>query len=141
KLTILASATGAKLNSNVHTGGGDDDTALLQAALDTAVTNGGVHLIMDGAARITGLRVHANTTIECRDKACGFFLADHANCPVLANANPSTTDRLDHHLTLLGGTYNQNCAHQAHHVPEDVHYTQAREFVVGLRLLGVENVL
>lgn len=141
KQTILASATGAKLNSNVSTGGGDDDTAPLQAALDSAVTHGGVHLIMDGAALITGLRVHANTTIECRDKSCGFFLADRANCPVLANANPSATERIDHTITLLGGTYNQNCAHQAHHVPEDVHYSEAREFVVGLRLLGVENVL
>ena len=139
--TILAGSTGAKLNSNVFTGGGDDDTAPLQAALDTAVASGGVHLVMDGAALITGLRVHSNTTIECRDKTCGFFLADHANQPVLANANPSATERLDRHLTLLGGTYNQNCRQQAHHVPENVHYTKAREFVVGLRLLGVENVL
>ena len=98
--TILASATGAKLNSNVNTGGGDDDTAPIQAALDAALTHGGIHLIMDGAALITGLRVHANTTIECRDKSCGFFLADRANCPVLANANPSATERIDHTITL-----------------------------------------
>jgi hypothetical protein len=141
KKTILASGTGAKLNSNVLTGGGEDDTAILQTALDTAVANGGVHLVMDGAALITGLRVHSNTTIECRDKTCGFFLADRANCPVLANANPSATERLDRNLTLLGGTYNQNCRAQAHHLPEGVHYTQANELVVGLRLLGVENVL
>lgn len=141
KKTILASATGAKLNSNVFTGGGDDDTAILQAALNTAATEGAVHLIMDGAALITGLVVHSNTTIECRDKTCGFFLADGANRPVLANAHPSRTQRLDRHLTLLGGTYNQNCRAQAHHLPEGVHYTQAKEFVVGLRLLGVENVL
>jgi hypothetical protein len=137
----LASATGAKLNSHVHTGGGDDDTAVLQAALDTAADGGGVHLIMDGAALVTGLTVHSHTTIECRDRTCGFFLADRANAPVLANAHPSATERRDRHITLLGGTYNQNCAHQAHHLPEGVHYTQAREFVVGLRLLGVEHVL
>lgn len=139
--TILASTTGARLNSDVQTGGGDDDTAALQAALDTALADGGVHLVMDGAARVTGLRVHSNTTIECRDRTCGFFLADHANSPVVANANPSATERRDRNLTLIGGTYNQNCRKQAHHLPEDVHYTKAREFVVGLRLLGVENVL
>lgn len=139
--TILASRTGAKLNSNVLTGGGDDDTAPLQAALDTAVAGGGVHLAMDGAALVTGLTIHSNTTIECRDRTCGFYLADRANRPVLANANPSAVARIDRNLTLLGGTYNQNCRQQAHHLPEGVHYTQAREFVVGLRLLGVENVL
>jgi hypothetical protein len=141
RIPILASETGAKLNSNVRTGGGDDDTVFLQAALDSAVTHGGIHLIMDGAARVTGLRVHANTTIECRDRTCGFFLADGSNCPVLANANPSAGERIDHDITLLGGTYNHNCRGQAHHLPPEVHYTQARELVVGIRLLGVENVL
>jgi hypothetical protein len=139
--TILASNTGAKLGSNVQTGGGDDDTKFLQAALDSATESGGVHLVMDGAALVTGLRVHSNTTIECRDKTCGFFLADRANGPVLANAHPSATARIDRNITLIGGTYNQNCRQQAHHLPEDVHYSQARELVVGLRLLGVENVL
>ena len=85
--SILASTTCAKLNSNVHTGGGDDDTAVLQSVLDLAATEGGVHLVMDGAALVRGLRVHSNTTIECRDKTCGFFLADHCDCPEIGRAH------------------------------------------------------
>ena len=39
------------LDSNVYTGGGTDRTAELQAILDLAL-DGGVYLIMDGAALI-----------------------------------------------------------------------------------------
>ena len=85
--TILASETGARLDSNVHTGGGADDTAALQAALDLAKGCGGVHLIMDGAALITGLCLYPNTTIECLNADCGFFLADGANTSLLHNAH------------------------------------------------------
>ena len=139
--TILASQAGARLDSNVETGGGTDDTAVLQKALDTAREGGGVHLVMDGAALGTGLRIHSNTTIECRNKACGFFQAAQSNCAVLMNANPSTGAITDRNLTLLGGTYNQNCLHQAHHVPPEVHYSKAERLVVALAFLGVENLL
>ena len=70
--TIYAGSV-AKLDSNVFTGGGTDDTAALQAVLDTAKDNGGVHLIMDGAALVSGLVVFSGTTIEALNKNCGFF--------------------------------------------------------------------
>lgn len=70
--TIIASQV-ATLDSNVYTGGGTDVTKELQAALDEALVCGGVHLIMDGAALISGLKVHSNTTIECLSRDCGFF--------------------------------------------------------------------
>jgi len=73
---IYASQTDAKLDSNVLTGGGTDDTLILQKVLDLALEYGGIHLIMDGAALITGLVLHSNTTIECLNKECGFYLAD-----------------------------------------------------------------
>lgn len=138
---IHASQTGAKLDSNVITGGGTDDTAEIQKVLDLAADEGGVHLIMDGAALITGLVVHSNTTIECLNKECGFYLADHANSPLITNANPSAEEILDHNITLLGGTYNHNCLHQAHHLPDDVPYDKADRFVVALSFFGVENLL
>ena len=56
--TIYASQAGAKLNSNVATGGGTDDTVALQTGLDRARDGGGVRLIMDGAALVTTLRRH-----------------------------------------------------------------------------------
>jgi len=138
---VYASQTGAKLNSNVYSGGGTDDTAILQRTLDSAQAGGGLHLIMDGAALVTGLVVHSNTTITCLNKECGFYQADHANQAILINAHPSATEIVDRNITLQGGTYNQNCLHQAHHLPEGVHYTRAERFVVGIAFFGVEHLL
>jgi hypothetical protein len=138
---IYASQAGATLDSNVHTGGGTDDTAALQRALDQAQEGAGVHLIMDGAALTTGLRVHSNTTIECLNPRCGFYQADHSDCALLINAHPSTGERIDHNITLLGGTYNQNCRNQVHHVPPEVHYSKAKRLVVAISFFGVENLL
>src|SRR5664280_2324763 len=56
---IYASQTGAKLDSNVHTGGGTDDTAILQSILDKVKVSGSLHLVMDGAALIKGLDIHS----------------------------------------------------------------------------------
>ena len=61
----------AKLDSNVITGGGTDDTNAIQGILDLAKEYGGVHLVMDGAALISRLFIHSNTTIECLNKDCG----------------------------------------------------------------------
>ncbi len=139
--TILASQAGARLDSNVETGGGTDDTAALQRALDAARDGAGVHLIVDGAALVTGLKVYSHTTIECRNKACGFFQAAQSNQALLGNAHPTTGRIEDRDIRLLGGTYNQNCAHQAHHVPPEVHYSKADRLVVALAFLGVEDLL
>jgi hypothetical protein len=138
---IYASQTEAKLDSNVFTGGGTDDTFILQKVLDLALEYGGMHLVMDGAALITGLVVHSNTTIECLNKACGFYLADHSNCALITNANPSAQEIVNQNITLLGGTYNHNCLHQVHHLPEGVHYSQADALVVAISFFGIENLL
>jgi len=61
---IHASQAGARLDSNVTTGGGSDDTVALQRVLDRAQTDGGVHLVMDGAALITGLQVHSTRRLN-----------------------------------------------------------------------------
>ena len=138
---IYASQTEAKLDSNVLTGGGSDDTPALQKILDLALEYGGIHLVMDGAALIAGLTVHSNTTIECLNKACGFYLADNSNSTMIINANPSAQEIIDRNITLTGGTYNHNCMHQVHHLPEEVHYTQADAFVVAISFFGIENLL
>ena len=84
--TVYASSV-AVLDSNVHTGGGTNVTRQLQGVLDLAKTEGGIHLIMDGAALVSGLILHSNTTIECLTKDCGFFLDDHSNCAIVTNAD------------------------------------------------------
>ena len=89
-LTILASETGARLDSDVRRGGGSDDTRFLQQALDRAGEDQPLELVMDGAALVRGLRLHSNTTIRCLNRACGFYLADGANEPVVRNATYTT---------------------------------------------------
>jgi hypothetical protein len=128
---VYASQAGAHLDSDVHRGGGTDDTEILQAVLNRASELGHLHLVMDGASLVRGLDIHSNTTIECLNPACGFFLNDGANRPILQNAHPSRGERKDRNITLLGGTYNQNCLNQAHHIEDNT-------WVVTLGFFGVE---
>ena len=114
-LKIIASEV-AKLDSNVYTGGGTDDTDALQKVLDMAPEHGGVHLVMDGAALVRGLKLHSNTTIECVNSDCGFYMADNANRPILSNYNWNILEITTYNIALIGGTYNHNCAHQVHHL-------------------------
>ena len=143
--TIVASDIAA-LDSNVYTGGGTDDTVVLQAALDEAAVCGGVHLIMDGAALISGLRLHSNTTIECLSRDCGFFQKPDSNCAVVSNYNWNFYDRQTRNIILKGGTYNQNCLHQAHDVPVDQSNAdisrlfEGRHWIFGLEFYGVEQL-
>ena len=117
RFCVIASEAGAKLDSNVETGGGTDQTELFQKILDLAVVWGGLHLIVDGAALVRSLAVHSNTTIECPNAACGFFHKGNDNAPLLRNADYSMTERLNKNITLLGGTYNGNCLQQVHDYP------------------------
>lgn len=143
----------AKLDSSVISGGGTDVTDLLQAVLDKAPEYGRLHLIMDGAALVRGLKVHDNTTIECMDKSCGFYLADNSDCAVLSTARFSYDENVrTKNITLIGGTYNHNCLHQAHDVPSSdpnavarnmpKRYVsdECRHLTVALEFIGVENL-
>ncbi|MBR5798382.1 MAG: hypothetical protein IKY29_05470 [Clostridia bacterium] len=143
--TVYAS-TVAALDSHVYHGGGTDDTQALQAVLDRAKTEGGIHLVMDGAALVSHLEVYSNTTIECLTADCGFFQKDNSNCAIVTNANWNITDRTIKNITLKGGTYNQNCAHQAHDVPVTEETRPFNSYgdirgVVAFEFYGVENVL
>ena len=84
--TVYASSVAA-LDSHVYHGGGTDDTQALQAVLDRARDEGGIHLIMDGAALVSHLEVYSNTTIECLNADCGFFQKEHSDCAIVTNAN------------------------------------------------------
>jgi len=138
----------AKLDSDVYKGGGTDETALIQSLLDKALEWGRLHLIMDGAALVTGLEVHSNTTIECMNKDCGFYLADNSDCSILVNASRSIDTLSTKNITLFGGTYNHNGPHQQHHVKcddpvigwDDPDCGPNTRFVMGLEFYGVENL-
>lgn len=148
-----------KLDSNVYTGGGSDETEALQALLDKAADWGRLKLVMDGAALVSGLKVHSNTTIECLDKSCGFYLRDNSNCAILTNHNPCYTEIKTRNITLIGGTYNHNCLHQEHHtecydsslasfvnndadesVVEENSAEPLMKFTIALEFYGIENL-
>ena len=130
---ILASETGAKLDSDVCKGGGSDDTAPLQRALDLADETHGVELVMDGCALVSGLRLHSNTTIRCLNQNCGFYLADHADSPILVNADFSKGEIRTRNITLQGGCYNGNSLNQIHHRPDHL-------WVTAMSFFGVEGL-
>ena len=147
-LKIVASSV-AVLDSNVHTGGGTDVTASLQEILDRAPAEGGVHLVMDGAALVRGLKLHSNTTIECITPDCGFFMADYANRPIISNYNWSFDRITTYNIRLIGGTYNHNCTRQVHHLPaEEFPFPEsdrenlyaANHGIFLMELYGVENL-
>lgn len=131
----------AKLNSDVEKGGGDDDTEILQAILNKAPEWGGLHLIMDGAALVRGLDIYSNTTIECRNKECGFFLADGSNRSIVQNAHLNFEKRIDKNITLLGGTYNHNAKGQEHHIKREASADKAfkdNKWVLAMEFYGIE---
>ena len=136
----------ARLDSNVVTGGGTDDTAVIQAILDTAQDRP-LHLIMDGAALVGGLRIHSNTTIECPNASCGFFLRNNENKALLSAADNDYREIRTENVSLLGGTYNLNCPHQEHHTqPEghsfDINDAEDWEYCTcGFRFCGIRNLL
>ena len=143
--TVYAS-TVAKLDSHVYRGGGTDDTAALQAVLDRARDEGGIHLIMDGAALVSHLELYSNTTIECLNADCGFFQKDNSDCAIVTNVNWNIKERTVKNITLKGGTYNQNSPHQRHDVPVTEETRPFNSYgairgVVAIEFYGVENVL
>lgn len=144
--TVYASSV-AKLDSNVRTGGGTDDTAAIQSLLDIARDEGGVYLIVDGAALVSGLTVYSNTTIECLNADCGFFQIAQSNRAIVTNAHWNRYTIRDCNISLIGGTYNQDCRNQEHHVPfpEEFDYQDDAcgkdHWTFAIEFYGVENLL
>lgn len=142
KYTVYASDY-CKLDSNVIHGGGTDDTEILQNILDMAPKWGNLHLIMDGAALVTGLAIHSNTTIECPTAACGFFMADGSDDAILRNYHYTLDAIQDENITIKGGTYNHNGQCQAMALPESKLRGTGHLFgtfvVVPLNFFGVRN--
>ena len=130
------------LDSHVMDGGGTNETAKIQAILDKAKEWGMLHLIMDGAALISGIRIHSNTTIECLNSTCGFFLEAGSDNTVIRNAEFSKTEYTAVNVTLKGGTYNHNGANQAMCFPEEDQLPKGdgcSEMLVPFKFFGVKN--
>lgn len=142
--TFYASECKVPLNSNVYDGGGTDATVALQVILNKAPKLGRLELVIDGAALISRpLTVYSNTTILCPDKSCGLFLADSSNCCLLTNANPDITVIQTHNVSIIGGVYNNNSSHQAHHIPKksEFCYFAQEHWVYCMEFYGIEHLL
>ncbi|MEI6578897.1 MAG: hypothetical protein WCN92_05470 [Eubacteriales bacterium] len=146
KITYIASDC-AVLDSNVKTGGGTDDTEALQKLLDKALEHP-LHLVMDGAALVGGLVFHSNTTIECLNQSCGFYLKDNSTVPLLQNSNQDFYEIKTENVNLYGGTYNFNCLHQEHHgKPTDHEFDEnsiedfMNYWTFGFRIYGIRNLV
>lgn len=143
--TVLASQY-LQLDADPDRGGGTDQTEQVQAILDKAVEWGSLTLIMDGMALVHGLRIHSNTTIRCRDRRCGFYLADYSDCPLLQNAQLDYYTIRQENITLLGGTYHFNCEHQNRVCPPSDPYDpeSVRQAMLqtnmGFKFIGVRNL-
>lgn len=141
KYTVYASDY-CKLDCDVMKGGGTNETTILQAILDKAKEWGRVKLIMDGAALISGLRIHSNTTIECLDSSCGFFLESGADNALLRNAEFSQDEFTAINITLRGGTYNHNCMGQSPEFPKEDWWPENQccsGNLVPFKFFGVKN--
>ena len=139
-MKLIYASKVAKLDSNVYTGGGTDDTDALQAVLDSA-DESGLHLIIDGAALVRGLKVKSNTTVECPNNCCGLYLANDCNCAVLSNMNMTFDGKIqDKNIKIIGGTYNHNCLNQVHTTnPDEMgNIAPGWKMTIALEFYGVE---
>lgn len=135
---VYASELGASLNTNLVSGGGTDDTAIIQIALNLASTGIPLKLVMDGPALVGPLNIYGNTTIECLAGG-GFFLRPASNRALLRNANPTIGAITDKNISLIGGTYNGNSVSQSG--TGALNTQEANGTLIGLiQMYGVDNL-
>jgi len=139
---------GAVLNSDLRTGGGTDDTSALQAVLDRAAHGTPVHLVIDGAALVSGLNVYGNTTVECINGG-GLYLKDGSSRSIIRNVHRSRDAIVDERITvrgcfLNGNRWNQPSAMLTGPWSEGGTIPSNKEadgsFLTGLQFLGVNDL-
>jgi len=145
----LASQAGASLDTDLLSGGGTDDTAILQRLLNRAADGKGIHLIVDGPALVSGLSVYGKTTIECTAGG-GFYLKDGSLGAVIRNVHRSRDAILDEHIDIRGCFINGNRKGQPRSLGPDsspLRYVQEADGTFrsaiqffGVRYLTIENV-
>lgn len=136
---LYASRNGAVGDTNLLTGGGANDTAVIQDLLDHASAGDPVHVIIDRPCRVDYLDIYSNTWLEIKP-GCGFYQSNGAPRAMLRNANPSGTTRTDKNIRITGGFWNGNSANQS---GIGLYGTQEADgTLLGLiQMFGVENLL
>lgn len=87
---------------------GTDNTAIIQALLDTASASLPLELIVDGHFSVTGLRVKGYTTLRALP-GCGMILRTASNKSLLQNYNHVFSGtQTDKKISVYGGIWNGN---------------------------------
>ncbi|MGA3172507.1 MAG: hypothetical protein ABSE62_16005 [Chthoniobacteraceae bacterium] len=132
---------GINLNSNLWAGGGTDDRATLQTALNSLAAEGGGTLVLPTCSLISGsLALSSNERIVgLNEGTCGLFLSNSSDTPLLTNMHRSYIQGSDENirvenLTLNGnGQYPQGQFNQSHDDSNG-------NFVCAVDFNGVNNV-
>jgi hypothetical protein len=131
-LILVASQQGCKLNSNITTGGGTDDSVCLQTALNKIAANSaGGELIIDGVALVSNVNVVSTThdPIQASDQTSalmvgnntrihiipggGVFLKANSDCLLLGNLITGAVGATyQKNIIIDGGVWNGNYANQ-----------------------------
>lgn len=144
---IVYASTVAVCDSNIDTGGGTDDTAALQAVLDSAGTLGGICLVMDkGCCAITQLVIRFSNTAIKALPGCGFFQISNTNKTMLfVNLSPLWSDPYPTtQLTniVIEGIWNMNGANQdsRENDPDYPYYPSIRAANFGFWISQVDGI-
>lgn len=140
---VVYASSVAALDSNIETGGGTDDTAALQAILDTAPKFERLHLIVDGVALVSGLNVGSNTTISSVDGG-GLYLKAGSNRAAIRNLNRTSGAIVDKNITLtdlvINGNYGEQAKYEKGGLAGREVYQPGTIFNCAVQLFGVANL-
>lgn len=137
-IVFSSSLSGIHQDSDIDTGGGTDDTSILQAFLNTAQTsNVGIVLIFDGICLHTGLIVYGNTRI-CGKPKSGLYLKTGSNHSSIRNGNRTSGTIIDKNIIIEDIELNHNTNGQ--HKYEDAGSPPVAIMNAGLQFMGVENL-
>jgi hypothetical protein len=129
---------GAKLDSNVYSGGGTDDSAALQAGLNLSVNYKAYEFVVDGPALIsTNLVINSNTKLRFTTGG-GLFMAPHANCWLIGNQQ--NTNYSSTNIVVEGGVLNGNGNSQNEYITNGFRLNGAPG-VWGVWFAGVDGLI
>lgn len=142
-IIIASKIDGIHGDSDIDTGGGTDDTELLQAAIDTLSSRGRGLLLVDKVFLVHGLKHRSNVTIKGLGWNTGFYLKNESESSVIMNAHPCAGDTAirDSNLVLMDIAINANGSNQSYDSTwgdwSHPNYYQ----IMGIKYLGIDNLI
>lgn len=138
---FISQIPGIHQNSNLYTGGGTSDAALIQPVLNLASASNPLVLIQDGVSLIdTTLLIKSNTTFITLQGA-GFFLDSGARDLMFLNYGGYAGNNgiVDSNISIIGGFFNGNGANQID--PVNAAVMPNGYAIHCLQFMGVKNLV